>query len=134
MLSAYTDTCAQTCTSNPGILQDLQCPAAYLMPTTMASMVLPRSHLNLFGALLLHIESDSHQTHQVVYIAENIDGFYLSETAMKDLNIITQTFPSNQSASTSPKPVKAPCGCPLQAQPPEHPEQIPFPSGSSITM
>ena len=96
----------------------------------IASMVSLRSHSKFLEPCLLHIESGGLQTRQVVYIADNIDGFYLSETTMKDLNIITQTFPSHnssQSASTSLRPVKAPCGCPLQAQPLEHPEQIPFP-------
>ena len=44
--------------------------------------------------------------------------------------IINQTFPCNnssQNASTSQTTAEAPCGCPLRADPPVHPEQIPFP-------
>ena len=130
MLSAFTDTCAQTCTSGPGILQELQCPDAYLVPTSHGIHGITEKPLNILGALSLHIEAGGHHTCQVVYVAENIDGFYLSKTAMMDLQIINQTFPCNnssQSASTSQTTAEAPCGCPLRADPPVHPEQIPFP-------
>ena len=65
--------CAQIYASFPTILQNLQCPA-------MTSMASPRSpSIKLVRALLGHIESGGHQNRQVVYVAENIAVFYLSE-------------------------------------------------------
>ena len=46
------------------------------------------------GALLLLFTAGCNQIRQVVCVAENVDGFHFSETAMKDLGIIPQNFPS----------------------------------------
>jgi len=71
-------------------------------------------------------------TRQIVYVAENANGLYLSETALRDLGIIPQTFPecnSNTSGiqSTGNTDHLAPCGCLRRNITPSHPEKIPFP-------
>ena len=58
-LQAYTDTCAQTCTSGPEIVSMLQCHSSYLVPTTHRIMDKP---LDIVGALLLHIKSNGLDT------------------------------------------------------------------------
>ena len=68
-LQAYTDTCAQTCTSGPEILSMLQCHSSYLVPTTHGIQGITDKPLDIMGALLLHIKSNGLDTRQVVYIA-----------------------------------------------------------------
>ena len=64
------------------------------------------------GALLLHITQAANETCQVVYIAQNVQGFYLSEAVMKDLQLIPQDFPAPPAkAAGAQQPKKAPCSC-----------------------
>ena len=131
-LKAFTDTCAQTCTSGPEILEQLCCPASFLIPTSHGIHGITEKPLEIMGALLLTVKTGGHQTHQVVYVAKNINGLYLSQTALKDLQIIPHSFPNGTSSSAvhatvTEDPSKAPCGCPLRTQPPAHPQQLPFP-------
>ena len=130
-LQAFADTCAQTCTSGPEIMEQLHCPASALVPTSHGIHGITENSLSILGALLLQITAGGHQTNQVVYVAKNIKGFYLSQTAMKDLNLIPSTFPCTSATiraiKTPSGPEKAPCGCPLRTQPPPHPQQPPLP-------
>ena len=131
-LQAFTDTCAQTCTSGPEILSLLQCSPSFLVPTSHGIHSITDKALEIMGALLLLIRIGNHQTRQVVYVAKNIHGLYLSQTAMKDPGIIPQTFPNvtdttSVNATTTKGPHKAPCGCLLCTAPPAHPEQLPLP-------
>ena len=115
-LSAFADTCAQTCTSGLELLQQLQCPESYLIPTTHGIQSMTDHPLKAAGALLLCIEAGDHQTRQVVYIADNVDGFYLSETALKDLGVIPTNYPNPRSsikAGIADKKHRAPHGWPV---------------------
>ena len=86
--------------------------------------------LDVKGVIPLHIEANGHHTRQVVYISNNIKGFYLSESALKDLVILDPSFPNQQSTSHANK-VKyptAPRGCHiLRSIVPDLPRTIPFP-------
>ncbi len=84
-IETFTDTCAQTYTSGPEILQQLQCPTLFLIPTSHGIHGITEKPLEIMGALLLLIYAGGHQTRQVVYVAKNINGLYLSQTALKDL-------------------------------------------------
>jgi len=53
-----------------------------------------------------------------VYISKNCQGFYLSQTAMKDLGIIDESFPNSISATTESPSDE--CNCP------KRPTEIPF--------
>ena len=48
-LQAYTDTCAQTCTSGPEILSMLQCHSSYLVPTTHGIHGITDKPLDIMG-------------------------------------------------------------------------------------
>ena len=79
------------------------------------------------GALLLHIIQAANETRQVVYIAQNVQGFYLSEAVMKDLQLIPQDFPAPPTKVAGVQQTKkAPCCCLLQVEPPAHPNEIPI--------
>ena len=68
------------------------------------------------------------ETKQAVYVTDNISGFYLSETALKDLGLLHPDFPEVPSHNNLAKDSKdvAPCGCPYRASIPPKPESIPF--------
>ena len=131
-LQAFTDTCAQTCTSGPEILNLLWCSPSLFVPTSHGIPGIIDKALEIIGALLLFIRIGNHQTRQVVYVAKNIHGLYLSQTAIKEPGIIPQTFPNvtttpSVNATTTKGPHTAPCGCPLCTAPLPHPEQLPLP-------
>ena len=89
------DTGCQTCTAGVDIIRQL-CPDAYLVPTRHRIVGITDSSLRIVGMALLHITSESgRQTRQVVYVSENINGLYLSESALKDLGVIDVNFPNS---------------------------------------
>ena len=69
------------------------------------------------------------ETRQVVYVSGNTSGFYLSESALKDLELIPRNFPSQTSKIDASALVngKALCGCPRRTTVPDEPANIPFP-------
>lgn len=76
----------------------------------------------------MRIKVGDNETRQVVYVSENTSGFYLSESALKDLGLIPRNFPSQTSkadVSTSDNE-NAPCGCPRRTPVPDKPARIPF--------
>ena len=79
------------------------------------------------------MEVNNKQTRQVLCIAENAKGLYLSETVLKDLQIIPKNFPDNGNPSQlapttqlSNNHEKAPCGCLKHTGIPARPTEIPF--------
>ena len=111
-------------------MEQLHCPSSALIPTSHGIHGITESSLDILGTLLLQITAGRHQTNQMVYIAKNIAGFYLSQTVMKDLNIIPRSFPcisTTLNATKTPGPERAICGCPLHMQPTPHSQQPPFP-------
>ena len=69
-IKAFTDTCAQTCTSGPKILEQLQCPASFLIPTSHGIHGITKNPLEIMGTLLLLSKAGVRQTCQVVYVAK----------------------------------------------------------------
>ena len=69
------------------------------------------------------------ETTQVVYVSEYTSRFYLSESALKDLELIPRNFPSQTSRIDASAIVngKALCGCPRRTTVPDKPANIPFP-------
>ena len=136
VIVACADTRTQTCSSGPEILALLNCPEQYLIPTSHKIRGITNSHLELMGALLLHIRIGCHETRQVMYVSRNTSGVYLSESTLKDLHIIPKNFPHTDSKSASTIPTspisaditqRAPCGCPLRTTVPDRPTILPFP-------
>ena len=70
----------------------------------------------------------------MVYVSANIDGLYLSETALKELHIINSSFPEPVSVNESKSAASADvtqqedteCRCARRASPPQRPTELPF--------
>ena len=62
----------------------------------------------------------------LLHISTSLHLFYLSEAAMKDLQLIPQDFPAEPTkAAGTQQPQKALWGFPLYKGPPAHPDTIP---------
>ena len=128
-IQAYTDTCVLTCTSDPEILSMLQYHSSYLLLTTHRIDRIMDKPLDIMGALLLHIKSNGLDTQQVVYMAQNVTGFYISATAMKDLDLISPNFPTSRVTTNAANKLTldlATCGFDPCKDPPNHLASIPF--------
>ena len=130
-VSSCTDTGAQTCSSGPEILERLGCSDDILVPTRHRIKGITDTPLDISGALFLNISLGKYNTRQMVYISKNTKGFFLSESALKDLHLIPEDFPKSQfdspSSSKSCNSNIAPCGCLKRGDVPPVPEKIPFP-------
>ena len=84
------------------------------------------NRLTLKKALIVNIKGSSGETKEVLYVCENVKGMYLSQTALKNMNIVHKDFPAtpksilnittttnpldSASNGTSPEVNLAPCG------------------------
>ena len=143
---AVADTGAQLCVTGTDILTQHLHLGQWPLPTKMPLRGVTRNNLTLKGALIVNIKGSSGETKEVLYVCEKVKGMYLSQTALKNINIVHQDFPAtpksilnittatnpHDSASngTSSKVEMAPCGCPLRQPPPALPDKIPFPATS----
>ena len=136
---AVADTGAQTCTAGIDILSRIKGATSWLLKTKHRLRGVNNNLLDIQGALLVEIECPSGKTTEVLYVCDKVNGIYLSQTALKRMNVIHKNFPSAAVSSiekdTSPpqttansKPNIAPCGCPLRSPCPPPPEKIPFPA------
>ena len=94
-IRALADSGCQTCTAGKELLDILDCPESFLVPTSHRIMGITKDSLGIIGALLLRIEVNGEVTRQMVHISEKTRGFYLSESALKDLKMISESFPQN---------------------------------------
>ena len=122
------DTGCQTCTAGEDILATLGCPQEYLIPTKHRIIGITCSDLGIIGSVLLRIEHKGRITRQMVHISTKVKGLFLSEGALKDLEIVKKNFPDND-----PDVLAATCAvdedichCPHRTQTPDRPEVIPF--------
>ena len=81
-IRAVADTGAQTCSSGQEVLKILGCTD---------------DQQRIKGVLFMRIRVGIRETRQVVYVSGNTSGFYLSESALKDLELIPCNFPSQTS-------------------------------------
>lgn len=134
---ACADTGAMTCTSGPELLQVLRCPRHYMLRTTHRIQGVTGDGLQIIGTLMVRIALGDHVTRQVVYITNNTSGLYLSESALRDLQVIHPEFPDPlptrkvhapgaSAACTSEGPGTATCGCLTRSEAPDPPPAIPF--------
>ena len=107
------DTGAQTCSSGLGILKILGYTSDSLIPTNHRIRRITDYQLRIKGVLFMRIRVGIRETRQVVYVSGNTSGFYLSESALKDLELIPRNFPSQTSRIDASAIVngKALCGC-----------------------
>lgn len=114
-VSAVTDSRCQTCTVGPEILQTLNCPTSYLIKTRHNIVGITNSPLNIIGVLFLQIGIGHKTTNQMVYISKNCRGFFLSQTAMKDLDVVPEDFPNHTHVSAAIfEHIK--CNCPKRTK------------------
>ena len=85
------------------------------------------------GALLVEITTAHGRTTELLYICNGVTSTYLSQTALKRLNILNNSFPGEpfSSINAASIPAKdthlAPCGCPKRSPCPPKPDKLPFP-------
>ena len=131
---AIADTGCQTCTAGLEILELLNCPESYLVPSSHKIVGITHTSLGIVGTLFLRISVGDRVTRQMVYISRNIKGIFLSRTSLQDLGIIDRTFPSPRRATEETKALKSqlnnvsPCRCPKRTTTPDRPEFVPFPA------
>ena len=121
---AVADSGCQTCTAGPELLNKLKCSYAYLVKTKHKIVGITHAPLDILGTLFLRITYGGRSSNQMIYISKNCKGFYLSQTAMKDLGIVAENFP--QSVSASMELQSDECHCPKRTPPPDRPKDIPF--------
>ena len=81
---AFADTGAQSCSSGPETQTLLRYPDEYLMLTTHRVRCITNNRLHINGVLFLCVRVGPRETRQVVFVADNTSGLYLSRTALKD--------------------------------------------------
>ena len=134
--NAIADTGAQTCTTGLHILQTI--PEEWLIPTKHKLRGVDNNPLPIKGVLFVDISTKTRQTTQLLYVCENVTGTYLSQSSLKDLDIIQKTFPNSTIAATETDTTDssknqttvqlAPCGCPLRTECPPTPTKLPYPA------
>lgn len=129
-VDTFADTGAMACASGPELLDALGIPERYLIRTSHRIHGVTGSSLNVIGSLLVVISVDGRETRQVMYIARNLTGTYLSARALADLGITQRDFPRTQRhACMSSTPDQDPvCSCPPRSPPPPLPDSLPLPA------
>lgn len=80
------------------------------------------------GVISVNIRVGSRDTHQMIYALENTSGFYLSESALKDLSLLPPNFSTltSQQNEAISKQRKASRRCSQRMTVPPEPASIPF--------
>ena len=129
-IDALADTGCQTCTAGEEFLDMLNCPRDYILPTRHKIVGITNDQLGIIGAVFLRMELRGRTTRQIVYISQKVTGLFLSESALKDLQLINKNFPDNEPASFSGScgsdDRDGMCDCPQRAKTPNRPTQLPF--------
>ena len=108
-IKATADTGAQTCTSGVQILTALPQGARWLLPTKHRLRGVDGTMLDIKGTLIVDISSGRGTTTELLYVCDKVSGTYLSQTALKRLGIINNTFPISEvsNLTTTPTPALA---------------------------
>ncbi len=137
VMRAFTDTCAQTCVAGQDLLSKVKMTEDMLIPTSHRIKGVTDQHLKILGVLLVEICYKSSKTIGVIYICDNVNGIFLSESVQKRLGIISSNYPEQSSACAQTTDELLPsgldptthsdCGCRRRVEPPPPPDQLPFP-------
>ena len=129
-MNVIADTGCQTTTCGMKELKKMRIPTRYLIPTSHGIAGITDTRLNIVGTVMMQIRYGKNVTHQMVYVANNLDGFYLSEKALVDIGLWSkppQTCNESQNAATKKLLKKdKECDCEPRSPAPEAPEKIPF--------
>ena len=87
------DTGCQTCSGGLDFLEEINCPVSYLVNTSHRINGITQDGLDIIGSVLVRFTIGNRTTRQMVHISKNTRGLYLSETALKDLGVISREFP-----------------------------------------
>ena len=126
---AFADARTQTFLSGPEIQRLLGYPDGYLLSTNHQIRGITDNRLRVKGVLFLLLKVGSRETRQAIYVSDNTPGFYLSQTALKDRNLLHPNSPASTSKNSSTGGEKKPnklCGCPRRTPIPSKPDTIPF--------
>ena len=126
--NAIADTGCQTCTAGMDLLVKLNCTQSTLVQTRHRIIGITDTDLDIQGALMVEIVHLDKRTKQMIHISSNTTGLYLSESALRELDLIDQDFPYQNVKNTrmAVAKTKNPCKCPRRVAPPTHPNSIPF--------
>ena len=127
-INAIADSGCQTCTTGLDFLYQMGCKESDTVTTNHKIVRITNASLGIIGPLFVTLHLGPNKSHQMVYISRNCRGLYLSQTAMKDLSIIEETFPHSRNCSTETSPT---CNCPHRTPTPPKPTTIPFPPTST---
>ena len=89
-IPAIADTGSQTCTA--GNLGKLNCSENELIKTKHRLRAVNDEKLSIKGALIVNISHGQHSSSEILYICQQVNGIYLSQTALKKLQIIPEEF------------------------------------------
>jgi len=142
------DTGAQVTVAGPSLLSKLNVRQADLIPVSQKVSTASDMRMTILGALIVRltsVASPRRSTLQLCYIAKECQGIYLSLSACKNLCIVHSNFPqpipkvasiteptNNQGTDSCTRldirhnHTTAPCGCPVRAQPPPLPTELPY--------
>ena len=103
------DTGAQMCVCDVKLAQQVGINKCHFINPMMKITVADNSGLQIAGAAFLTITGPGgHSTNQLVYFAYDVNTFYLSKAACRNLHIINSTFPhlyfNNSSQLNTPQP------------------------------
>ena len=135
LVSSLADSGCQTSTAGTDFLEKIGCPVSYLIPTSHQIVGITSSSLNLLGAVMIRFEYGGKVARQMVHISSRTKGLYLSNTALKQLGLLSEEFPNQPAASASSaqeEPIDVECEgcngseCLHRTPPPERPEHLPY--------
>jgi len=142
------DTGCQSCLAGINIIEKLCLPISDLIPVSMKMHAANEGAINIHGAVILRItgtspSGDALNSHQIVYITDSTDKFFLSRSACSDLGIISSSFPTigeaapipssstsseTETTTTTTRNNESPCDCPTRQSVPRKPTSLPFPA------
>ena len=125
---AVADTGCQTCTAGMNLVNKLNCNESTLINTRHKIIGITDANLDIRKALMVDISHHNKTTKQMIHISSNTTGLYLSETALKELNLIDKEFPHHitRNCAGATTKTKDTCTCPKRTSPPKPPTCLPF--------
>ena len=138
-VSAIVDSGAQCCVWGLGGFFGAGFTLDHLIPVKQGLSAVSKFGLKVLGACFLRLSGISDDKRSIscgafVYISSDVTGFYLSQSAMLQLQIVSSNFPSVSAAELNvvsggiPDPVLSECGCSKRTLPPGTQETLPFPA------
>lgn len=126
------DSGCQTCLAGVDFLEKIGCPKDFLVPTGHGIIGISRTSLDIIGSVFLRLELDGIVARQMVHVSPTVRGFFLSETALRQLHVLNDEFPRPDPLSEAGAAMhQCDCceegvSCPPRSSTPDRPTQIPF--------